>query len=113
MTDVQAEGYGLLSDDSFVQARKRIGIPQRLPNPPHNFEVTWDGSRQFAFGYGDDNPLYCDPEYAVKTRWGNLIAPPASFYTVGENVTPRPPDSAPTRLGWNSSGGGPSIRANA
>ena len=90
MTDVQAEGYGVLSDESFVQARKRIGIPQRLPNPPHNFEVTWDGSRQFAFGYGDDNPLYCDPEYAAKTRWGNLIAPPAFLYTVGENVTPRP-----------------------
>lgn len=90
MTDVNAEGYGVLSDESFAHGRTRIGIPQRLPNPPHNFEVSWDGSRQFAFGYGDDNPLYCDPDYAAKTRWGNLIAPPAFLYTVGENITPRP-----------------------
>ena len=89
MTDVNAEGYGLLTDESFVRGRKRIGIPQRLPNPPHNFEVSWDGARQFAFGYGDENPLYCDPDYAAKTRWGNLIAPPTFLYTVGENVTPR------------------------
>ena len=90
MTDVEAKGYGVISDDTFVQARKRIGIHQRLPNPPHNYEVTWDGSRQFAFGYGDDNPLFCDPDYAAETRWGNLIAPPTFLYTVGENVTPRP-----------------------
>ena len=90
MTDVKSADYGVLSDASFARAKQRIGIPQRLPNPPHNFEVTWDGSRQFAYGYGDDNPLYCDPEYAAETRWGNLIAAPAFLYTVGENVTPRP-----------------------
>ena len=76
MTDVKSADYGVLSDASFARAKQRIGIPQRLPNPPHNFEVTWDGSRQFAYGYGDDNPLYCDPEYAAETRWGNLIAAP-------------------------------------
>ena len=90
MTDVASDDYGVLSDASFARARQRIGIPQRLPNPPHNYEVSWDGSRQFAFGYGDDNPLYCDPDYAAQTRWGNLIAPPTFNYTVGENVTPRP-----------------------
>lgn len=91
MTDPTAEDYGKISDESFVRARRRIGIPQVLRNPPHNFEVTWDGSRQFAYGFGDDNPLYCDPEYAAGTRWGNLIAPPTFQYTMGENVTP-PPD---------------------
>ncbi len=91
MTDTNADAYGKLTDNSFVRARKRIGIPQVLRNPPHNFEVSWDASRHFAFGYGDDNPLYCDPEYGCNTRWGNLIAPPTFQYTVGENVTP-PPD---------------------
>ena len=90
MTDPKSQGYGVLSDESFVAARKRIGIPTVLPNPPHNFEVTWDGSRQFAQGFGDDNPLYCDVEYGPKTRWGNLIAPPTFQYTMGENVTPKP-----------------------
>ena len=91
MTDIQADDYGKLTDGSFVRARQRIGIPQVLRNPPHNFEVSEDGSRHFAFGYGDDNPLYCDPAYAKQTRWGNLIAPPTFQYTVGQNITP-PPD---------------------
>jgi acyl dehydratase len=89
-TDPKADGYGTLSDEAFVRARQRIGILQPLRNPPHNYEVTWDGSRQFAYGLGDDNPLYCDPEYAAKTRWGNLIAPPTFQYTMGENVVPKP-----------------------
>ena len=87
MTDIQADDYGKLTDGSFVRARQRIGIPQVLRNPPHNFEVSEDGSRHFAFGYGDDNPLYCDPAYAKQTRWGNLIAPPTFQYTVGQNIT--------------------------
>ena len=58
MTDVEAKGYGVLSDETFVQARKRIGIPQRLPNPPHNYEVTWDGSRLW----------YADTEWKLVSR---------------------------------------------
>jgi acyl dehydratase len=91
MTSPADTGYGILSDESFARGRQRIGIHQPLRNPPHNFEVGWDASRHFAFGYGDDNPLYCDPEYARKTRWGNLIAPPTFQYTMGENLTPPPP----------------------
>lgn len=73
-----------LTDEMIERGRRRIGIPVIQRNPPHNYEVTWDGSRHFAFGYGDDNPLYCDPEYAAKTRWGRLIAPPTFQYTMGE-----------------------------
>jgi acyl dehydratase len=65
-------------------------VPQRQHNPPHNYEVTWDGVRHFAYGYGDDNPLYSDPEYAAGTRWGSLVAPPAFLYTMGEDAAPVP-----------------------
>jgi acyl dehydratase len=84
--DEGAERFGVLTDEAIERSRKRIGIPQPLPNPPHNYEVTWDASRHFAYGYGDDNPLYCDPDYAKGTRWGSLIAPPTFLYTMGENV---------------------------
>jgi acyl dehydratase len=85
-----AERFGALTDEAIERSRLRLGVPQPLPNPPHNYEVTWDGSRHFAFGYGDDNPLYCDPDYARGTRWGGLIAPPTFLYTVGEDAAPRP-----------------------
>jgi len=37
--------------------------------------ATVDNIRNFAVGCGDDNPLYCDPDYAKATRWGGVIAP--------------------------------------
>lgn len=86
----QDEAFGVLTDAAIERSRRRLGVPQRLPNPPHNYEVTWDGSRHFAFGYGDDNPLYCDPDYAAGTRWGGLIAPPTFLYTMGEDAAPAP-----------------------
>jgi acyl dehydratase len=80
-------GYGTLTDESFERSRRRIGIPLRL-RPAHITEVNADAARHFAYGYGDDNPLYCDPEYGKNTRWGGLIAPPNFPYTMGENAAP-------------------------
>ena len=54
-----------LTDEMIARGKQRMGIPVVQPNPPHNYEVTSDGVRHFAYGYGDDNPLYCDPEYAA------------------------------------------------
>jgi acyl dehydratase len=79
--------YGILTDESFERSRERIGIPLRT-NPAHITEVNADATRHFAFGYGDDNPLYCDPEYGKNTRWGGLIAPPNFIYCMGENAAP-------------------------
>ena len=90
VTDTADPGYGKLTDDSFERSRKRIGVPIKLPNPPHNDEVSRDGVRHFAYGYGDDNPLYCDPDHAAGTRWAGLVAPPAFLYTMGHDASPRP-----------------------
>ncbi|MYQ30624.1 MaoC family dehydratase N-terminal domain-containing protein [Streptomyces sp. SID4956] len=84
------ETFGVLTDAALERSRRRLGVPQRQHNPPHNYEVTWDGVRHFAYGYGDDNPLYSDPEYAAGTRWGSLVAPPAFLYTMGEDAAPVP-----------------------
>ena len=83
--DKPKSGYGILTDEGIARLRQRIGIRTKRPNPPHNFVVTWDGTRHFAFGYGDDNPLWCDEEYGKQTRWGELIGPPNFHYTMGES----------------------------
>src|SRR5579883_2667299 len=90
MTDVNDPTFGMLTDEAFERSRKRIGVPQPRMTAPHNEEVSQDGVRHFAYGYGDDNPLYCDPAYAAGTRWGGLIAPPTFLYTMGEDASPRP-----------------------
>jgi acyl dehydratase len=82
-----ADGYGTLTDSSFERSRRRIGIPLRI-QPAHVTEVHADATRHFAWGYGDDNPLFCDPEYGKNTRWGGLVAPPNFTYCMGENAAP-------------------------
>lgn len=82
------ERFGVLTDAALERSRARLGIPIPQPNPPHNYEVTRDAVRHFAQGYGDDNPLYCDPVHA--SRWGGIIAPPTFLYTMGEDLAPRP-----------------------
>ena len=39
--------------------------------------------RRFAQALGDPNPLWQDEEYAVKTRYGGIIAPPTLALTLG------------------------------
>jgi acyl dehydratase len=82
--------FGQLTDAAIARSRQRLGIPQPLRRAPHNLEVTRDNTRHFAFGYGDDNPLYCDPDYGRSTRWGGLIAPPTFHYTMGQDAAPTP-----------------------
>lgn len=82
--DKPQSGYGVLTDEGIERLRQRIGIQYIKPTKPHNYEVSWDGTRHFAYGYGDDNPLWCDPAYGQSTRWNGLIAPPAFLYTMGE-----------------------------
>ncbi len=90
VTDTRGPDYGRLTEAGFERSRARVGVPIRLPNPPHNFEVSRDGIRHFAYGYGDDNPLYCDDGHAAASRWGGIVAPPAFLYTMGEDASPRP-----------------------
>lgn len=48
--------------------------------------ATVDAIQHFAWGIGDNNPLWCDLEYAQKSRWGNLIAPPCFCYAIDETT---------------------------
>jgi acyl dehydratase len=43
---------------------------------PHYSLPTTDTFRHVAEAYGDGNPLWCDPDYAAKTRWEGALAPP-------------------------------------
>jgi acyl dehydratase len=83
-TKERPAGYGMLTEEGIAQLRQRVGVQYNKPTLPHNYEVTWDGVRHFANGYGDNNPLWCDPDYGKSTCWKGLIAPPNFLYTMGE-----------------------------
>ena len=86
-----------ITDEGIAALRARIGVPQPHPQPPHYREPNTDAFRHVAEAYGDDNPLWCDPEYAATTVWGGPIASPVmsgSDTLVGENeVTKLDPDT--------------------
>lgn len=46
---------------------------------PVVYEVTRNSLRRIADAAGDRNPLYWDDEYAAKSRYGGIIAPPDFF----------------------------------
>ena len=68
--------HGQITDEGIARLRARIGIPEPHPMPPHYTLPTVDTFRNVAVAYGDDNPLWCDPDYGAKSRWESVIAPP-------------------------------------
>lgn len=67
---------GRITDEGVARLRERIGIPEPHPMPPFYTLPTIDTFRNVAIAYGDDNPLWCDPDYGAKTRWESSIASP-------------------------------------
>jgi acyl dehydratase len=49
--------------------------------PPYEFRIERGKIKEFADAIGDPNPLYRDPEYAAKTPFGGIVAPPTFLRT--------------------------------
>ena len=72
-----------INEETLELVRRMIGIKVHR-SPRHKNEVTSsDSFRQFAYAYGDDNPLWCDLPYGEASSWGSVIAPPVYPYTAG------------------------------
>ena len=73
-----------LPADALSQAKALLGMPIRVEL--WNHEASRDSIRHYAWGIGDDNPLYSDPDYAAKTRWKGIVAPPTFLFGVFDAV---------------------------
>jgi acyl dehydratase len=87
--------FGKLTAAGVERFREKIGVDW-----PYNRWTTWnevatrDGIRHYAYGFGDDNPLWCDPVHAATSRWDGIIAPPG--FLEGAGLTPKltlPPET--------------------
>jgi acyl dehydratase len=72
---------GQITKEALEEWKKRIGLSLRISNI-FNEMASKDNIRKFVNGIGDPNPLYRDLEYARKTRYGGLIAPPSFLYSI-------------------------------
>jgi len=62
------------------EAKKMIG----KESTPQSYEITKKDIRRFAQAVAigkAPNPLYTDEEYAKKSKWGGIIAPPLFFFS--------------------------------
>ncbi len=66
---------GKITDEGLAKLRERVGQGFK-GRRPWRTEVTRDAIYHLALAIGDLSPLYLDEEYAKKTPWGTLIAPP-------------------------------------
>ena len=64
-----------ITDEDIERQMKLLGFMSPSKHREYNQTATVDNIRNWSHGCGDDNPLYCDPDYAAGTRWGGVIAP--------------------------------------
>jgi acyl dehydratase len=70
----KAVAYEILDSD-IERQRQLIGVWEPQKTAEYVQTASHDSIRNWAYGCGDDNPLFTDPNYAKKTRWGGVIAP--------------------------------------
>lgn len=62
--------------------KNRIGKVWVPREPYFNTQATRDTIWHFVEGIGDVNPLFRDMEYARKTKYGRIVAPPCFLFSV-------------------------------
>lgn len=78
--------WGTITDERIAEAEKLVGVPLRRERMQWIETATRDAIRHFAWGVGDNNPLWLDRDYARQSRWGAIIAPPCILYAVDNTV---------------------------
>lgn len=79
--------FAKISDEDVNRLRARIGAPIQRVTPPFYTELNADAARHFAGAIGDDNPLWVQPDYGLKTRWSSQLCPPCILYSTDNVVS--------------------------
>ena len=81
MTQATWEGWAI-TEEAVARVKSLIGVELSPKEVFFNTEASRDGIRHFADGIGDPNPLWRDEQYANKSKYGRIVAPPNYLYTV-------------------------------
>ncbi len=87
MTSDAPRYFPKITDEALASLRGRIGVPIESTAEPWCHEATRDNIRHYAHGIGDDNPLWCDPDYAATTRYGGIVALPSFLFATSRIVS--------------------------
>lgn len=81
--------------DEFVERSRVLNGKEVREREPWNTVASRDAIRQFAFGTSDGNPLWTDADYAGRSPYGRLVAPPAFLTSVLYPILHGAPMAAP------------------
>ena len=87
MTTDNARLFPKITEEALAALRERMGVKIGDTAEPWCYEATRDNIRHYAHGIGDDNPLWCDPDYAAGTRYGGIIALPSFLFATSRIVS--------------------------
>jgi len=87
MSDSIKREFVGITDAALDDLRKRIGVKIGRTLEPWCYEATRDNIRHYAHGIGDDNPLWCDPDYAERSVYGGVIAPPSFIFACSRIIS--------------------------
>lgn len=76
-----------ITEAGLDNLRQRIGRKIVGSVEPWCYEATRDNIRHYAHGIGDDNPLWCDPDYAAQSRYGTIVACPSFLFACDRIVS--------------------------
>lgn len=79
-----------LIDECLAQARQMVGMELDRTLRQKNLEASRSAIRRYAYGIGDDNPLWCNEQYAAKSRYGCIVAPPTFIFSVDDTAISEP-----------------------
>jgi len=78
--------WGEITDEALAAAAELIGQPLRRSRMQWIETATRDAIKHFAWGIGDDNPLWFDAKYAEASPAGSLVAPPCILYAIDSTI---------------------------
>jgi len=87
MTILEASLFPKITERGLDELRQRIGARIEETLEPWCHEATRDNIRHYAHGIGDDNPLWCDPDYAAGTRYGGIVALPSFLFACNRIIS--------------------------
>jgi len=82
-----ARSFPKITEQGLDELRERLGVKIGHTAEPWCHEATRDNIRHYAHGIGDDNPLWCDPDYAAKTSHGGILALPSFLFATSRIVS--------------------------
>ncbi len=78
--------WGTITDSAITEAASLIGVPLRRDRMQWIETATRDAIRHFAWGVGDNNPLWLDLAYGAASPAGTILAPPCILYAVDSTI---------------------------